>query len=39
MYEENLVYLALERKRICMMKGSATFDEEEAKRKYGEKGV
>ena len=39
MYEENVVQLALERKRIGMLKGSAAFDEEEAKRKFAEKGV
>jgi len=38
-YEENVVQMALERKRVCMMKGSAAFDEEEAKRKFAEKGV
>lgn len=38
-YEENVVQMALERKRVGMMKGSAAFDEEEAKRKFAEKGV
>lgn len=39
MYEENMVQLALERKRMVMLKGSAGFDEEEAKRKFAERGI
>ena len=37
-YEDNVVQLALERKRAALLK-TENYDEEEARRKFGERGL